>query len=107
MPAVETLLDGLDFNDDAAVVLDQALGPLLSTLSSGSDKARQLLSFLAPLGRHVLTMHTVTAIAGHCTLCAKGKREMLPRSSAMPDAYPSRAELSRARPRPPLANVFM
>jgi hypothetical protein len=36
MPAVETLLDGLDFNDDAAVVLDQALGPLLSTLSSGS-----------------------------------------------------------------------
>lgn len=40
MPAVETLLDGLEFNDDAAVVLDQALGPLLSTLSSGSDKAR-------------------------------------------------------------------
>lgn len=35
MPAVETLLDGLEFNDDAAVVLDQALGPLLSTLSSG------------------------------------------------------------------------
>lgn len=35
---METLLDRLDFNDDAAVVLDQALGPLLSTLSSGSDK---------------------------------------------------------------------
>ena len=49
MPAVETLLDGLDFNDDAAVVLDQALGPLLSTLSSGSDKARQLLVIRPPL----------------------------------------------------------
>lgn len=39
MPAVETLLDGLEFSDDAAVVLDQALGPLLSTLSSGSKEA--------------------------------------------------------------------
>jgi hypothetical protein len=44
MPAVETLLDGLDFNDDAAVVLDQALGPLLSTLSSGSDKVCRAVS---------------------------------------------------------------
>lgn len=41
---METLLDGLDFNDDAAVVLDQALGPLLSTMSSGSDKVRWAVS---------------------------------------------------------------
>ena len=59
MPAVETLLDGLDFNDDAAVVLDQALGPLLSTMSSGSDKVHWAVS----LGRHVAPCPGMTPAA--------------------------------------------
>jgi hypothetical protein len=62
MPAVETLLDGLDFNDDAAVVLDQALGPLLSTLSSGSDKVRPAVGM----------PRTSMLLAHHIHKCGKG-----------------------------------
>lgn len=46
-PAVETLLDGMDFQDDVAVVLDQALGPLLSTLDTGAAKVRRTRIFTA------------------------------------------------------------
>lgn len=42
MPALETLLDGMEHGDDVAVVLDQALAPLLSTLGSGPAEVRQL-----------------------------------------------------------------
>ncbi len=41
VPALETLLDGMEHGDDVAVVLDQALAPLLSTLGSGPAEVRQ------------------------------------------------------------------
>lgn len=37
---MEAVLDSMDFKDDVAVVLDQALGTILGTLSSGSSQVR-------------------------------------------------------------------
>lgn len=41
VPLVEVLLDGLEFKDDVAVVLDQALAPLLGSLSGGGGGAEK------------------------------------------------------------------
>ena len=49
MSAVESLLDGIDFKDDAAVILDQALGPLLSTLASDKSSVSCALSSIPSL----------------------------------------------------------
>jgi len=45
-PLVEAVLDSMDFKDDVAVVLDQALGTILGTLSSGSSQEQQAAASL-------------------------------------------------------------